>query len=113
MNRIGRLWWKVRRGLARWRGELLPVCKVGDLLPDALPRGKMVRMVDKGRDWSVGFTCPCGCAEPIELLLQASFDPHWLLREDAIGRPTLTPSVWRNEGCRSHFFVRRGRIIWV
>ncbi|MDM9644782.1 DUF6527 family protein [Rhizobium sp. S163] len=27
-------------------------------------------------------------------------------------RPTLHPSVWRNSGCRSHFWVRRGRIAW-
>jgi hypothetical protein len=26
-------------------------------------------------------------------------------------RPTLSPSVWRTEGCRSHFILRRGQLI--
>ncbi|MFX8036043.1 DUF6527 family protein [Acinetobacter baumannii] len=26
--------------------------------------------------------------------------------------PTLSPSIWRSKGCRSHFFVREGLIVW-
>ncbi|WP_425373246.1 DUF6527 family protein, partial [Klebsiella pneumoniae] len=31
---------------------------------------------------------------------------------DGKGRPTLYPSIWRTTGCRSHFWVRIGRIHW-
>jgi hypothetical protein len=99
--------------VARWRGDLLVILSEGDTLPALIPLRRMIHMVDKGDKWSVGFLCPCGCGETIELLLPAFIKPHWALTVDDIGRPTLTPSIWRKEGCRSHFFVKGGRIIWV
>ena len=107
---IGR---SARRLIARLQGDLMVVLEEGDTLPPEIPAGRMVHLVDRGQGWSVGFMCPCGCGEPIELLLPEFIEPRWSLAVDDIGRPTLTPSVWRNEGCRSHFFVRRGRVIWV
>ncbi|WP_338341959.1 DUF6527 family protein [Shinella sp. WSC3-e] len=38
--------------------------------------------------------------------------PRWDIAVDAKGRPTLRPSVWRNTGCKSHFWLRSGRIVW-
>jgi len=31
---------------------------------------------------------------------------------DAFERPSLKPSIWLQGGCRSHFWVRRGRVEW-
>ncbi|WP_416234769.1 DUF6527 family protein [Paucibacter sp. PLA-PC-4] len=25
----------------------------------------------------------------------------------------MHPSIWRKDGCRSHYFVRAGRVAWV
>ena len=102
-----------RRWFARWRGEFLIVRAEGDMLPEIRSSQQMIQMLDDGKDWSVGFLCPCGCGETIELLLPRFVSPRWSLVVDDIGRPTLSPSVWRNEGCRSHFFVKRGRVVWV
>lgn len=61
--------------------------------------------------WSMMF-CPCGCGNSITLSLQAIHKPHWSLSQTESFRPTLYPSVWRDVGCFSHFWVRDGRVFW-
>lgn len=81
-------------------------------LPARLPRRDLVVARDDGEDWSVGMRCPCGCGDTIELMLVAEAKPRWWLTFDRRGRPSLSPSVWRRTGCRSHFWVRGGRVDW-
>ncbi|MFZ5526660.1 MAG: DUF6527 family protein [Pseudomonadota bacterium] len=57
--------------------------------------------------------CPCGCGQPVELPLIREARPRWSLQVDQDGHPTLAPSIWRREGCRAHYFVRRGKVVWV
>ena len=38
--------------------------------------------------------------------------PRWSLTLNADGTATLYPSIWRNRGCHSHFWLRGGRIQW-
>lgn len=65
-----------------------------------------------GKDrWAV-FRCPCGCDDLVTLSLQDVHNPHWRLSGQA-STPSLYPSVWRTEGCRSHFWVKGGRVQWV
>lgn len=85
----------------------------GEALPRKLPRRNLVLLRDAGEEWSVGMRCPCGCGQPIELALIPEAKPRWRLHVEPDKAPTLAPSVWLREGCRSHFFVRRGRIYWV
>lgn len=98
---------------AWWRGDLRVVEMEGDTLPAEMPRRLLVHMVDGRMSWSAGLVCPCGCGEVIELLLLRSADPHWTLSIDRYDRPTLHPSVWKKVGCKSHFWLRKGRVIWV
>jgi len=84
----------------------------GDSLPARVPRRAVVLARDDGEDWCVGLRCPCGCGDVIELLVVPEAKPRWDLAIDAKGRPSLSPSVWRQKGCRSHFWLRRGRIHW-
>ncbi|TIP49781.1 MAG: hypothetical protein E5X77_09410 [Mesorhizobium sp.] len=84
----------------------------GDALPSTLPWRNLVLVQDGGEDWSVGMRCPCGCGETIELMVLEGARPRWDVRIDATRRPTLQPSVRRQKGCRSHFWVRHGRIHW-
>lgn len=84
----------------------------GDALPKRLPRRDLVLLQDGGEDWCVGLQCPCGCGQRIELPLIREVSPHWRLCLEN-GKPTLMPSVWLREGCRAHFFLRRGKVEWV
>jgi len=79
--------------------------------PDHLRPRALYAIGENGNLWHVTFVCPCGCAESISLNLLPDDSPRWTLHEQPEG-PTLEPSVWRTAGCRSHFFVRRGQIVW-
>ena len=103
----------LRNGLeALFPPRVLVVVDGGDL-PDQLPRRDLVLLRDGGEDWSVAMRCPCGCGQKVELALIREANPRWSLRNDLGNHPTLSPSVWLREGCRSHFFVRAGRIRWA
>lgn len=66
---------------------------------------------DEGHYWLAVLRCPCGCGAEIQLPLSGRNSPRWKFDGNA-NSPTLTPSIWRNVGCKSHFFVRRGRVVW-
>lgn len=85
----------------------------GDELPRTIGRRELVRLIDGGEEWSAGMRCPCGCGDTIELMLLPRVKPRWDLQVDTRGLPTLHPSVWRTAGCRSHFWVKRGRVVWA
>lgn len=112
-----RMWTWFSNWLAVAREWLAPGRKVfvqvGDTLPAKMPKQDLILLKDDGEDWSVGFRCPCGCGDVIELLLLPDVTPRWDIQIDQHGRPTLSPSVWRRTGCRSHFWLRDGRVIWV
>jgi hypothetical protein len=84
----------------------------GDSLPSDMPRRDLVLARDAGEDWCVGMRCPCGCGHVIELLVVAEAKPRWDFALDLDGLPTLSPSVWLQSGCRSHFWIRGGRVHW-
>ncbi|MGE0371676.1 MAG: DUF6527 family protein [Gammaproteobacteria bacterium] len=56
--------------------------------------------------------CPCGCGDVLEMMLLPTVKPRWNVTVDRRGHPTLHPSVWRNTACRSHFWLRRGKVVW-
>ncbi|MGK5076537.1 DUF6527 family protein [Janthinobacterium sp. ZB1P44] len=107
---IEKCWITIRKWLTLRRKV---VFQVGDMLPARLPKRDLVLLQDDGENWSVGFRCPCGCGDTIELPLLHNVKPRWDIRVDARRRPTLAPSVWKTTGCKSHFWVRDGKIVWV
>jgi len=81
--------------------------------PDRCDLGILYVIEDTGRPWAAAMACPCGCGAPLHMNLIPDAKPVWTLKIEADGAPTLAPSVWRRDGCHSHFFVRRGRIEWA
>lgn len=81
-------------------------------LPDVLdPR--MVYVVGEGSHlWFVALVCPCGCGETLQMSLHSNGRPQWQVTMHADRTVSLRPSVWRQVGCQSHFFLRRGRVEW-
>ena len=110
MWRLGQLWLKFKEWA--WPYRTLIVID-GDGLPAILPTRDLVLLTDDGEPWSVAMMCPCGCGQLVELPLLREVRPRWSLQVDKKNRPTLHPSVWLHDGCRSHFFVRRGKVEWV
>jgi Family of unknown function (DUF6527) len=68
--------------------------------------------VGEGAPWLAALACPCGCGEVIHLSLLKRDSPRWSFHEEDDGTITLSPSVWRSRGCKSHFFLRRSTITW-
>ncbi len=84
----------------------------GDTLPLEMPSRDLVVVRYAEEDWSVGFLCPCGCGESIELALLKEVSPRWDLTIDRKGLPTLSPSIWKKAGCKSHFWIKSGVVHW-
>jgi hypothetical protein len=101
---LRRLWlWGRRRGYRVIRIEELP----------ERVRADVVYVVGEGDHvWSAAMVCPCGCHDVIHLNLLREVRPRWTFDEHGDGSVSLHPSVWRQKGCRSHFFVRAGAIVW-
>jgi len=83
-----------------------------DEVPEPPAPGRLYVVGEGGHAWYAVLACPCGCGATVHLSLLDGDRPRWALTEHDDGTATLWPSVWRNRGCRSHFFVRRGRIAW-
>jgi len=95
----------------RWvdRGRIR--CVEVEELPDSLERGSLY-VLGLDSPWSAALLCPCGCGKLIHLSFLRTDSPSWKISIDRAGLPTLAPSIWRTDGCRSHFFLRRGAIVW-
>lgn len=105
-KRVGR--WLRDLYFARW--GRFRVIEDEDLPDDPTP-GKLYLIGEDGRYWIAAMRCPCGCGTLLEMNLLPDSEPVWLLGVTA-GAPTLHPSVWRKDGCRAHFLLRNGRIVW-
>jgi len=86
-----------------------------------LREGSMPRLVapktlyilnEDGDPWQATMVCPCGCRTVLEMNLVPDEKVVWKATIEPDGTGTLHPSVWRQVGCRSHFFIRKGRIRW-
>lgn len=89
----------------------LIACKVEEL-PDVLD-SKCIYVVGEGSyNWFTAMICPCGCGETLYMSLLPDDSPRWDITMHRDGTVSLYPSVWRKKGCKSHFFLRNGYIIW-
>lgn len=76
--------------------------------------GKIVYVIKDGLEPdSLLFKCPCGCDEDIFLNLLTDMRPVWAFNVNSEGLITISPSIWRHVGCRSHFFIRKSVVVWA
>lgn len=80
--------------------------------PDKTENYAVYVLGTKENPWQVAFHCPCQCGDVIELFTNKQARPRWDIEFEANGLVTLYPSVFRKQGCKSHFFLRNGRIEW-
>lgn len=83
-----------------------------DELPETPKPQKVYVIGDADTHWMAAMICPCGCGDLIQLATDPTGRPRWDVTKEKNGVATLHPSVHRKVRCKSHFFVKRGRIIW-
>ena len=83
----------------------------GSDVPDAATPNTLHLVGDNGDYWQAIMRCPCGCGTDIHLPMSSTSRPRWSF-SGTTTKPTLTPSVWRKSGCRSHFILRNGLVAW-
>ena len=111
MNWLRKLLIWLRGLFARKRQQLIP-CRDVSALPKKLAPHTLYVIGQNGHRWHVAMICPCGCQATLFMNLLPDEEPCWTLTEHENGSASLHPSVWRNIGCRSHFFLRQGTIQW-
>src|SRR5580698_8418642 len=106
-NLRGRLFDKTLVFLKGPRYAIQRVLETPDRLKDCT-----LYLIGKPKPWSAALLCPCGCMETIHISLLENDSPSWSLHIGQRNKPSLEPSIWRKEGCRSHFYLSRGQIVW-
>ncbi|MEW8394244.1 MAG: DUF6527 family protein [Candidatus Thiodiazotropha sp.] len=101
----------IHRAWYQWWYRNLTVAKVEDV-PERPTPGVCYLVEEDGVFWAVAFKCPCGCGESITLNLIGQ-RPRWSAEIDSSERMTVHPSIWRTGSCKSHFWIRNGRIHWA
>lgn len=99
---------------SRWikpQPQLFRSARVEDM-PDSL-KSHTIYLCGEGENlWAAAMICPCGCGDVIQLNLLKRASPCWSVIDHPDGTVSVMPSVWRKKGCRSHFFIRQGRVDW-
>lgn len=70
-------------------------------------------VVEKKQRLHAALLCPCGCKSQILLNLLSDSFPYWRIRHSKKNGVTISPSIWKTNGCKSHFFIRKGKLLWV
>lgn len=106
-------WRKFWRSASQWfKGRQVLVLEQVDEIPDRLAKGKLYLLGEGRHLWAVAMQCPCSCGDIIHLNLLLDARPCWRLIKHRDGTVSLSPSIWRQGGCLSHFFIRNNRVEW-
>jgi hypothetical protein len=114
MKLLKRWWGVLQRWLPGWlRRRPAPIKAVRvEELPDKLDCLTLYAVGEGDYLWFAAMICPCGCGQTLHMSLLKDERPRWKLTEHPDGTASLVPSIWRVKGCRSHFWLKRGKIEW-
>lgn len=82
-------------------------------VPDKFKRYVIYIIGSKECYWQLVMLCPCGCKTVLHINLLNEYKPNWSYEIDNKHSITLHPSIHRKVDCKSHFFIREGKIVWV
>jgi len=80
--------------------------------PNQLVKNVLYVLGEKDNPWSVILLCPCGCRDSIQLSLLPIERPFWKIEIFKDKKVSITPSIWRQLGCKSHFFITQNKVKW-
>lgn len=86
--------------------------KIVNELPEILKDRVIYIQSNLEYHWQMVMLCPCGCKNLLHMNLMSDYQPYWKYEIDKKDAITVYPSVHRIIGCESHFFIRKGKIIW-
>lgn len=102
--------------LQAWlRDWLIPpykTCFIEEDLPKSLHHKTIYLVYEEKFLWHASMPCPCKCGEILHMNLIPDERPCWQVTIHQDHTVSLFPSVWRQKGCRSHFWFQRGYVIW-
>lgn len=81
-------------------------------LPNVISNNEILVLDEGGFPELLAFKCPCGCDANIFLNLLTDTSPKWKYIIDN-SKVSITPSIWKKDGCRSHFFIINSIVKWV
>lgn len=107
---------KTIRRIGSWvTNELLPayaVVLVDEYLPRQLERKTLYIVQEDGYIEQAAIVCPCGCKQILHMNMLPDERPCWAVHKHHDGSYSIQPSIWRQVGCKSHFWFRSNRIHW-
>ncbi len=107
-----KLWqWIVQRFISIFSPAFLTL-RVEEHLPTQLKRKTLYVVHEDGFDEYAAMLCPCGCTNILFMNLLSDERPCWSINYHENGTATLRPSIWRKRECTSHFWFRKGRVVW-
>jgi len=89
----------------RWRGKVPSFSDARVLLQHAGDAA----LVERGHPRWLVLSCPCGCGDEVAVNIDNGAGKAWRVRSPGT-KLTVYPSVWRDDGCFSHFVIWRGAI---
>lgn len=88
--------------------------KVVQDIPEQIVSKNTIYLVGENENyWCVILQCPCGCQDSIHLNLIDKIRPRWKVDLTNKKGVTLSPSINKKKGCKSHFFIREGDVVWA
>jgi hypothetical protein len=81
-------------------------------LPDNFEQNTLYLIGENNNFWQAAMLCPCNCGDLIQLTLGTKGKPRWQVNLNNKKQPTVKPSVHRKVNCKSHFFLKDGKVIW-
>ena len=81
-------------------------------LPDRMDAHTIYVLGEGEYTWSASMLCPCGCGDILHMSLHKEGRPRWRITSHNDGTVSLSPSINRMVGCKSHFFFEFGSVRW-
>jgi hypothetical protein len=103
-----RFWNQFLRFIGRRYGTKV----VHEKLPPSLSKKIVYVVADDECMWHMALICPCDCGETLYMNLLKDERPCWEITQHIDCTFSIYPSIRRLVGCKSHFWIKHGKLIW-
>jgi hypothetical protein len=85
---------------------------LADDIPPEIKPYKIYLVSNQEYQWQMMMLCPCGCKTILYLSLLKESKPNWTYTISNKNRISIHPSIHRKTDCKSHFYIRQGKVSW-